>query len=92
MKQTIFFLTSAGKERVMSFLFHTVIHFNAVPVYYNICKTAVGYYAQILDNPSGVKEAVEFELICNNGQWNASDSVASDIIDQLIFELNSYTR
>ena len=60
----------------MDFLFHTILEYNHVMVYYSIHKKDNCYFAEILDNPSGVKEAKEFDLEMVNGEWKCSETLA----------------
>ena len=46
----------------MDFLFHTIVYYNEKPVYYNVSRTSIGYFAEVVDNPHNVCEAIDFDL------------------------------
>ena len=46
----------------MNFLFHTIIEFDNIPVYYNVFKCNDHYFIEILENPKQVAEAKSFTL------------------------------
>lgn len=56
----------------MKFLFHTIITFDSIPVYYNVFKNRDHYFLQILHNPQKVNEAKSFTLKKENGEWKCS--------------------
>ncbi|NOT50075.1 MAG: hypothetical protein HOP10_02215 [Chitinophagaceae bacterium] len=76
----------------MKFLFHTIIHFNSNPVYYNIYSCANGgYFAEILDNPSKIIEAKNFRLERVNQNWCSSERIPERICDEVGEEILSHS-
>lgn len=63
-----------GKRVHMNFLFHIVLQREGKYVYYNIYKNNdESYYAELLDNPSGVISATDFDLCKIRKHWKASN-------------------
>lgn len=67
----------------MKFLFHTLIRFDGVPVYYNVFKNGDQYFLQILHNPNGVSEAASFTLTKVDGKWKCSVKMSEREIEIL---------
>jgi hypothetical protein len=73
----------------MNFLFHTAILFNKVPVYYNIYKDADLYFAEVLDNPNEVINAINFSLKMNTGKWICSIALNEKQIQTVVEEIKT---
>jgi hypothetical protein len=67
----------------VNFLFHTIILFDKIPVYYNIYSRANGYFAEILDNPSKVEKATDFDVRLEFGNWVSSENIDNAILQVL---------
>jgi hypothetical protein len=73
----------------VQFLFHTVIMFDDVPVYYTIFKDRDHYFAELLENPRNVIEAASFIFSLKNGELKSSILLTSKQTQVLIEELES---
>jgi hypothetical protein len=67
----------------LNFLFHTIIFFDNVPVYYNIYRKENGYFAEILDNPEKVVKAADFDVRFENENWVSSKNIGDVILQGL---------
>jgi len=68
----------------MNFLFHTIILFDDIRVYYNIYKDNEIYFAEVLGNPNNVITATNFTLQCKKERWNCSIGLSENQIQALI--------
>ena len=73
----------------MEFLFHTIIYYNDKPVYYNVYRTSLGYFGEVIDNPKNVSEAIDFDLV-DNDDLNPGYSQYKPQIEMLWAEINRY--
>jgi hypothetical protein len=67
----------------LNFLFHTIMLFDKIPVYYNIYSNANGYFAEILDNPSRAEKATDFDVRFEDDTWVSSKNIDSAILQVL---------
>jgi len=75
----------------LNFLFHTIILFDKIPVYYNIYSNANGYFAEILDNPSKVEKATDFDVRIEYESWVSSENIDNAILQVLGEEIISHS-
>jgi hypothetical protein len=76
----------------MRFLFHTVIDFTGVPVYYNVYETYKYYFLELLDNPHEVNKARNFTLKKNKETWASTLGLNSKQLETLIEEIKAKRR
>ena len=76
----------------MKFLFHTLIMYEVVAVYYNIYSKEQHYLAEVLSNPSQLQDATNFELYNDNGEWHSSISLPTRCLDIVGEEIDNYNR
>jgi hypothetical protein len=67
----------------MDFMFHTVISFEDVMVYYNVFKNNEYYFVQVLHNPDNVDAPMAFNLKRMNDVWKSSVTMTDKQIQAL---------
>jgi hypothetical protein len=67
----------------MNFLFHTIIYFDNVPVYYNVHRVKDGYFVEIQDNPAKIQSAADFHLRREYDAWVSSSNIDGSILQAL---------
>ena len=78
----------------MKFLFHTIIAFNTIPVYYNVLKIKKDhYFLEVLENPGRAKEAEDFILTGVDGEWECSivmnERQVQVLVEEVVQKINS---
>jgi hypothetical protein len=76
----------------MNFLFHTIIEYDGVAVYYNVYRNDQYYFAKVDSNPSQVAGAVDFELYKDNGGWRCSISLPNNYLSILAEEIDNHVQ
>lgn len=76
----------------MEFLFHTVVDFEGVLVYYNIYRDGEGFLGEILDNPGKVAEARNFKIKKWDGVWMSSERVPDGMVEKIGEEIEGKVR
>ena len=71
----------------MNFLFHTIIEFDKIPVYYNVFKSNDHYFIEILQNPQQVAEAKSFTLYPCSMNRKSSELMQEKQIEILVEEI-----
>ena len=71
----------------MNFLFHTIIEFDNIPVYYNVFKSNDHYFLEILHNPKQVSEAKSFTLYPCRMNRKSSELMQEKQIEILVEEI-----
>lgn len=74
----------------MDFLFHTVVDFERVLVYYNIHRDGNGFFAEVLDNPGMVAEAKDFRIKKWDGCWMSTEKMPGSLVEKLGEEIDSF--
>jgi hypothetical protein len=80
-----------SKIKPLNFLFHTIILFDKIPVYYNIYSNPNGYFAEILDNPEKLGKAADFDLRFENDSWVSSKNIDDAILQVLGEEIIAHS-
>ncbi|HEY4481801.1 MAG TPA: hypothetical protein VI489_03020 [Candidatus Brocadiaceae bacterium] len=76
----------------MEFLFHTVIIFDRVMVYYNVFKNNGYYFVQVLHNPDNADAPVSFNMKRINDEWKSSVTMSDKQIQALGEEIERNER
>jgi hypothetical protein len=76
----------------MEFLFHTIVSFEGVPVYYNVYRGSDHYFLEVLENPGKVEGAVDFELRVVDGEWKCSVEYVVKQIEPVVEEIRHQIR
>lgn len=71
----------------MNFLFHTIIEFDKIPVYYNVFKSNDHYFIEILQNPQQVAEAKSFTLHLSGKSRKSSELMQEKQTEILMEEI-----
>lgn len=72
----------------MEFLFHTIVSFDGMAVYYNVFRATDHYLFQVLQNPQSVSRASDFTLKEVDSKWQCSIEMTEREVEVLVEDLS----